>query len=188
MAYQEAVRPPVPEAPISTPPPAYMDIIAPLIVKARDFLENGAKLEAFAFVGNLSTKNVMPVPIDPGSEENKDESALTIESAAALLEADFVFAVMEAWSLRADKMVQMDAILEKYGSVGASPFAVDVCALTLETKRGIWVAQPQIKPKGISKRKRTFGTVEFRYYDRVEGRFTNMLPTKPGDEPPALLH
>jgi hypothetical protein len=176
------------QAPVSAPPPAYMEIIAPLIAKARDFLESGQQLEAFAFVGNLTTKNVMPVPIDPGSETSKDTSALTIESAAELLEADFVFTVMEAWSLRPDKMPQMDAILDKYGSVGASPFAIDVCALTLETKRGVWIAQPGIKFKGASKKKRTFGPVEFRYYDSVEGRFTNMLPAKPGDEPPAILH
>ena len=176
------------QAPVSTPPPTYMEIIAPLIAKARDFLESGQQLEAFAFVGNLTTKNVMPVPIDPGSETSKDTSALTIESAAELLEADFVFTVMEAWSLRPDKMPQMDAILDKYGSVGASPFAIDVCALTLETKRGVWIAQPGIMFKGASKKKRTFGPVEFRYYDSVEGRFTNMLPAKPGDEPPAILH
>ena len=69
--------------PISTPPPAYMDIIAPLIATARDFLEAGEQLAAFAFVGNLTTKNVMPVPIDSGSETSKDTSALSIESAAA---------------------------------------------------------------------------------------------------------
>lgn len=176
------------EAPISTPPPAYMDIIAPLISKAREFLEGGEQLQGMAFVGNLATQNVMPVPIDPGSEETKNESALTIESAAALLEADFVFVIMESWSLRPDKVAQMDAIMDKYGSIGESPFAIDVCALTLETKRGVWVAQPGIKPKGISKKKRTFGTVEFRYYDAVQGRFAILLPAKPDDEPPAILH
>lgn len=165
-----------------------MNIIEPLISRAREFLESGESLEAFAFIGNLVTGNVMPVPIDPGSEENKDKSALTIESAAALLEADFIFVIMESWSLRPGKMPQMDANLDKYGSIGASPFAIDTCALTLETKRGIWVAQPGIKPKGVSKKKRTFGAVEFRYYDSVEGRFANLLPAKPGDEPPTILY
>ncbi len=32
-------------------------------------------------------------------------------------------------------------------------------------------APPGIKFKGASKKKRTFGLVEFRYYDSVEGRF-----------------
>jgi hypothetical protein len=105
-----------------------------------------------------------------------------------MLDADFVFAIMEAWTLRPDKMRQMDAILDKYGSIGASPYAIDTCSFTLETRHGVWAAQPQIKPKGISKKKRTIGAVEFRYFKEVEGRFTRLLPQKEDDEPPAVLH
>ena len=78
------------EAPISTPPQAYMDIISSLIDKARGFLEAGERLQAMAFVGNLTTKAVIPVMIQPGSSEDKDQSARTIQSAALALEADFV--------------------------------------------------------------------------------------------------
>ena len=126
--------------------------------------------------------------INHGSGEDKDDSARQIQSAALAIDADFVFVIMEAWSLRPDKMPQMDAILDKYGSIGASPYAVDVCGLTLETKRGVWVAQPRIKPKGISKKKLTMGVPEFRYFTEVEGRFSHLLPTKVGDESPAVLH
>ena len=176
------------EAPISTPPQAYMNIISSLIDKARGFLEAGEKLQPMAFVGNLTTKQVVPVTVQTGSEEGKDQSARTIQSAALALEADFVFAIMEAWTLRPDKMRQMNAILDKYGSISASPYAIDTCALTLETRHGLWVAQPQIKSKGISKKKRTIGVVEFRYFTEVEGRFAHLLPMKEGDEPPAILH
>jgi hypothetical protein len=176
------------EAPISQPPQAYMDIIGPLIVKARDFLEDGDKLQPFAFVCNLTNRQVMPVMIHTGSGEGKDQSAREIESSAALLEADFVFTIMEAWALRPDKMPRMDAILEKYGSVGASPYALDVCTFLLETRHGMWVAQPTIKSKGISKKKRTIGVVEFRRYTEVQGRFADLLPKKNGDEPPTMLH
>ena len=133
------------QAPISTPPQAYMDIISSLIDKARGFLEAGDKLQAIAFVGNLTTKQIIPVMIQPGSGDDKDQSARMIQSAASALDADFVFTVMEAWSLRPDKVRQMDAILDKYGSIGASPYAVDVCSLMLETRHGMWAAQPQIK-------------------------------------------
>ncbi len=176
------------EAPISNPPQAYMDIIGPLIGKARELLESGEKLQAFAFVGNLTSRQVIQVMIHPGSAEDKDQSARNIQSAASMLDADFVFAIMEAWTLRPDKMRQMDAILDKYGSIGASPYAIDTCSFTLETRHGVWAAQPQIKPKGISKKKRTIGVVEFRYFKEVEGRFTRLLPEKEGDEPPAVLH
>ncbi len=151
------------EAPISTPPQAYMDIISSLIDKARELLEAGEKLQAIAFVGNLTSKEVIPVMIQPGSGEDKDQSALRIQSIASLLEADFVFTIMEAWSLRSDKISQMDSILEKYGSIGASPYTIDVCSLALETKRGVWVAQQKIKPKGISKKKRTIGVFVTHY-------------------------
>ena len=160
------------EAPISTPPQAYMDIISSLIDKARGFLEAGEKLQAFAFVGNLTTKEIIPVMIHPES----------------VVDADFVFAIMEAWALRPNKIPQMNAILDKYGSIGASPYAIDTCSFTLETRHGVWAAQPQIKPKGISKKKRTIGVVEFRYFKEVEGRFMHLLPKKEDDEPPTILH
>lgn len=176
------------EAPVSTPPQAYMDIISPLIDRARELLESGEKLQAFAFVGNLTTQEIIPVMIHPGSGEDKDQSAQMIQSAASALDADFVFTIMEAWSLRPSKVSQMDAILDKYGSIGASPYAIDICSLTLETKRGVWISQPQITPKGISKKKRTIGSVEFRYFTEVGGRFMHLLPKKEGDEPPTILH
>jgi hypothetical protein len=176
------------EAPLSTPPKAYMDIISPLIDKARELLEAGERLQAFAFVGNLTTKQITQVMIHPGSVENKDQSAREIRSAALALDADFVLAIMEAWTLRPNKIPQMNAILDKYGSIGASPYAIDTCSFMLETRHGVWVAQPQIKPKGISKKKRTIGVVEFRYFKEVEGRFMHLLPKKEDDEPPTILH
>lgn len=176
------------EAPISNPPQAYLDIISSLIDKAREILESGEKLQAFAFVGNLATQEIIPVMIQQGSCEGKDQSARMIQSAALALDADFVFTIMEAWSLRPSKVSQMDAILDKYGSIGASPYAIDICALTLETKRGVWISQPQIMPKGISKKKRTIGAVEFRYFTEVGGRFMHLLPKKEDDEPPTILH
>ena len=176
------------EAPINTPPQAYMDIISSLMDKARGFLEAGEKLQPMAFVGNMTSKEVTPVMIQPGSGDDKDQSARTIQSAALTLDADFVFTIMEAWSLRPNKIPQMEAILDKYGSIGASPYAIDVCSLALETRRGVWVAQPQIKPKGISKKQRTIGVVEFRYFTEVGGRFMHLLPKKEGDEPLTILH
>jgi Tfp pilus assembly protein PilP len=59
------------EAPISTPPKAYMDIISPLINSARGFLESGEALQAFAFVGSLSRNQVVPVMIQSGADAVK---------------------------------------------------------------------------------------------------------------------
>lgn len=176
------------EAPISTPPQAYMDIISSLIGKVRDSLEAGEKLQPMAFIGNLTTRQFIPVMIQTGSGEDKDQSARNIQSAALALDADFVFSIMEAWALRPDKVRQIDAILNKFGSIGASPYAIDVCVFSLETRHGMWVSQPPIKPKGISRKKRTIGVVEFRFFTEVQGRFMHLLPKKEDDEPPAILH
>jgi hypothetical protein len=82
----------------------------------------------------------------------------------------------------------MNAILNQYGSLGASPYAIDTCSLMLETRHGMWTAQPQIKPRGISRKKCTIGVVEFCYFSEVAGRFMHPLSEKFGDQPPTILH
>ena len=170
---------------MSTIPDNYWKIISPLIATAREFLENGESLSPIAFVGSFSSDTCIPVLLQSSSMEAKDRSALAIEAAAESLKADFIFILMEAWSLRKDKVSQMDAILDKYGSIGASPYAVDIVSMALETRHGVWMAEVPIKPKGISKKKQTIGQPEFRHFTEVEGRFVNLLPMKDGA---ATLH
>ena len=170
---------------MSNMPENYWKIISPLIATARGFLENGEALAPFAFVGSFSSDTCIPVLLQSTSIEAKDKSALDIKAAADQLDADFIFVLMEAWSLRKDKVLQMDAILDKYGSIGASPYAVDIVSMALETRHGVWMAEVPIKPKGISKKKRTIGTPEFRHYTEFAGRFVNLLPMKDGA---ATLH
>ena len=170
---------------MSAIPENYWKFIAPLITTARGFLENGESLAAIAFVGSFSSGTCIPVLLQPSSIESKDRSALAIKTTANTLGADFIFVIMEAWSLRKDKVLQMDAILDKYGSIGASPYAVDVVSMALETRHGVWMAEVPIKRKGISKKKRTIGPPEFRHFTEFEGRFVNLLPKK--DEA-ATLH
>jgi hypothetical protein len=66
--------------------------------------------------------------------------------------------------------------MERYGSIGASLYKIDIVSFSLETRHGIWMAQASIKPKGHSKKKRTFEKVIFTHYDGAEGRFTRLLP------------
>lgn len=170
---------------MSAIPENYWKVICPLIATAKGFLENGETLAPIAFVGSFSSGSVTPVLLKSSSIEAKDDSALAIKIVAETLEADFVFLLMEAWSLRKDKLKQTDAILDKYGSVGASPYAVDVVSMTLETRHGVWMAEVPIKSKGSSKKKRTIGVPEFRHFTEYEGRFVNLLPIKDGA---AILH
>ena len=47
-----------------------------------------------------------------------------------------------------------------------------------ETRYGIWASQVLLKPKGYSKKKRTFGDAIFQRMDEAEGRFVGLLPVR----------
>ncbi len=172
----------------SNPPESYLKVINPLIEAARGFLEKGEQLAPIAFVGNFATGKTVQILLDNAGDDQKDRSAMAIRMAAEMLEADFVFVIMEAWSLRKDKMAQMEAILDKYGSIGASPYRVDIASFALETRHGVWMAECEIKPKGISKKKRTIGKAAFRFFTEVEGRFSHFLKEAPEGEAKQTLH
>jgi hypothetical protein len=104
-------------------------------------------------------------------------------------QADFVFVIMDAWGLPRDEVHRYQEILERYGSIGASPYRVDMVALSLETRHGVWMAQMPVKTKGASKRKRTFGVPEFQLFTEAKGRFVDLLPVKEGEaQAPGGLH
>jgi len=170
-------------------PKAFGAISDPLIATTRQILERGESLVPFALVGNLTTKETYPVMLQTGSDERKDDSASLIRRLAHRLEADFVLVIMDAWTLPPDKIRRADEIVERYGSNGASPYRVDVVSLTLETRHGLWLAQMPIKPKDVSKKKRSFGPPTFRRFTEAEGRFVDLLPVKDGDgEGAVALH
>jgi hypothetical protein len=81
-----------------------------------------------------------------------------------------------------NKVCRVDEIIERYGSIGASPYRVDVVSCALETRHGLWFAQMPIKPKGVSKKKRTFGAPVFQYFTGARGRFVDLLPVKDAGE------
>jgi hypothetical protein len=85
---------------------------------------------------------------------------------------------MEAWGLPKDKVRRHEEIRDRYGSIGNSPYKVDVVSFILESRYGIWAAQVLLKPKGHSKKKRTFGDAIFQRMDEAEGRFVGLLPVR----------
>ena len=98
-------------------PERYQAAIAPLIDQAREFLEKGAELAAMAFVGTFTTGAVVPPPLFGRGPADKDVAARSVKMLAEQLAADFVFVLMEAYSLRADKVARYEEILEEYGSL-----------------------------------------------------------------------
>jgi len=115
------------------------------------------------------------------TEAAKEASVRTISMTASVMAADFVFQVREAWMLSSKHASRHEEILEKYGSVGASPFALDIVAFSLETTHGTWVATSRIMQKPPSKKRRTFGPVIIEHSPGVEGRFVGLLPRKHQD-------
>jgi hypothetical protein len=80
-------------------------------------------------------------------------------------------------------------ILDRYGSIGASPYRVDTVNFLLETHQGLWSAQLPFRPKGVSKKKRTFGQPELTLGEEMRGRFVGLLPVKDGGQDAAAgLH
>ena len=174
---------------MSTMPDAYWETIAPLIERARGFLENGEDVEPIAFVGSFEKKTLNFVLLNTADGDVKDASAEQVRRIAYHEDADFVFTIVEALGLPPEKVAKYQTILDRYGSIEASPYAVDLVAFALETRHGSWVAQVPVKPKGISKRKKTFGKPHFRFFTETAGRFAELLPPKKdSDAGPGGLH
>ena len=163
-------------------PASYRKIIDPLIATARGFLETGQSLVPFAFVGSFSADQVIPIRINTGDNESKDRSAHAIQTAAAQVNADFIFTIMEAWGLPKDKLHRHQEFLDRYGAIANCPYKIDTVSFVLETLHGIWTAQLRITAKGASKKKRTFGAVMLQIVDGAQGRFAGLLLV-PDDAP-----
>jgi len=160
-------------------PDRYMELILPLIEKAKEFLAAGESLTPIVFVGSFGSGQIIPIVIDTRSEESKDISAQAIRISAESIDADFVFSVIEGWGLPRDKMSRYQEIIERYGSIAASPWKVDTANFMLETCHGVWVAQVPLKFKAPSKKRRIFAVpLHLQYVDGVEGRFGQLLPVR----------
>ena len=167
-------------------PDRYIELILPLIDKAKGFLEAGESLAPLAFVGSFETGKMIHILIDTVNEEAKDHSANAIRLAAESIEADYVFTIIEGWGLAKDKLSRYQEVIERYGSVGASPWKIDTANFMLESRHGVWGAQVPLKFKAPSKKRRVFAApVVLQYMDGAEGRFTSLLPLK---EPSGTLH
>jgi hypothetical protein len=159
---------------------SYRKIIDPLIATARGFLEAGQSLVPFAFVGSFSADQAIPIRIETGDDDAKDRSAQAIQRAAAEINSDFIFTIMEAWGLPKDKLPQHQEILDRYGAIANCPYKIDTVSFVLETRYGIWTAQVPIMPKAPSKKRRTFGAVKLQFVDSAKGRFAGLLPVPDG--------
>lgn len=157
-------------------PDAYRYYVDNLVKQARLIVEKGEPLAALAFVGHLESRKVNTIRLDDSSEASKDRSARLVQIQAELMHADFIVMVREAWQLPEKHVQRYDEIIDSYGSIGASPFAQDIVALSVETVHGHWMATPLLRPKPPSKKRRTFGEVSWAFMPGMSGRFVGLLP------------
>lgn len=147
---------------------------------ARDLLQSEGHLDAVATIGN--EKEIVVLQMEDLGD--KDAAAEHIRKVAAGFNATFIFTIVEAWMLGAAHAPHHRSIIDRYGSIAASPYGIECVMFQLETREGTWSATAPQKPLGLSKRKKTFGEVKFEMFDGVEGRatagrFSWLLPQKP---------
>ena len=171
---------------MSDMPNAYRELIAPLIETTRTVIASGKTLAPFALVGNMATREMELVDMDLDAADPKSELIESIRSVARVRRADFVFTIMDAWALPADQAHRYEEIFERYGSIGESPYRVDIVSFSLETQWGTWMAQVPIEEDEGGAR--VFPDPIFRRYPQAEGRFVGLLAAKNGDETPPVLH
>ena len=117
--------------------------------------------------------------MDTENVHEKNATAFAIKSIAKMKDADYIFTLVESWTLQEGKSEMRDEIIKQFGSIGASPYAVDTVSMVLETSKGDWFANLPILPKDGTSKTRTFGIPVFEEL-RAKGRLINLLPGKEG--------
>lgn len=156
-------------------PQQYLALVEHFIATARAIAEKGEGIQNILFIGSLEKGKSVSMLMDAASADEKEAAGEHARRVAEMLDADYSLTVGEAWSLTPRDTARSEAILEDYGSVGNYPGRIEIAAFMLETRYGTWAGQAPIKFKGASKKKRTFGKVEFLKVDRSEGRLANII-------------
>lgn len=94
-------------------PERYREKIDPLIAHAHSLLEKRETLATLAFVGNLSSNDIIPVVVDDSTESSKENSARAFRQTATVLDADFIYIFREAWKLPEKYRPRYEELLEE---------------------------------------------------------------------------
>lgn len=165
-----------------TLPEPYHRMLEPILETARANLKRDGKLAMAAFVGSVSTQQVIPIVYTgDGSDESKDGFAHHISTVAGAVAGDFIALLMESWSL-APRYVHLHRdLVEKYGSLANCPpsYRAEVISISVESPTALWMAQQPLRPMPPSKKRKTFDLPapgDFKKFTEASGRFTALLP------------
>lgn len=157
------------------PPQKYLRYVEKAVKLARSLLKVGGTVPMCAFLGNDATGLLSPLFSTTDGKVCGNLSTEQIMMTAAMTNADFILLIGASWKIRKNSALNIEEVRLKYGSIEASPYAVEACSFVLETRTGIWLAQPEIRSNSRTK---CIDRVEFRRADTVEWQNMRLLPER----------
>lgn len=150
-----------------------------LIATAQKEIERGELPTGSYFVRSAEETAVFKPVVS--NFEDKARVLQHMRSFVLAVNADFVLLVVKSWTLAQPTMAEYERVLNKYGSVRASPNAILSVNFCLETSRGMCVALPQVLPKWPSKRCTRLEHASWQDIQQGTGVFLSMFPARSSD-------
>ncbi len=158
-------------------PPKIQTMLDQMMSNFEQILAAGEEVEPFVFFGQIAERDVHVMPLQFGSEAQKNMLAAAIRRACARVQADFSMFVSEAWSLPSKVRAPGDKDpMEGYSSISQHPDRVDVLNINVETLQGCWMISREIQPTPDGKARKFATEANPVFSPRVGGRFTGFLP------------
>jgi len=124
-------------------PPAIADFVRHIFRVAVSLLREGKSLTSFAFIGSTTKRRMSQLRMDMSTDESKDVSAEAVRMIAEKEEADVIAIISESWTLPEEMNSKYEEIIEKYGSIGASPYRQEIVSLSVGAYSGESITPPK---------------------------------------------
>jgi hypothetical protein len=156
-------------------PDNFKAVFDDIVTAVRQDLRKGGQLEPWILVGSADDR-VHEIVGKMNNQADKEQWSTDTHNAVRVLGGKLVIMVTESWGLPASMVPQHFEIIEKYGSIGNSPFKVDCISISLETEYGHWLGLADIKPDPPSKFRRKLGELKIIPAHYSAGLFGGFIP------------
>lgn len=137
------------------------NLVTALIERFEGILALGKAVPPIFYIGNTEEKIVEMVFLDTDSPQSKAMSANHAREVAYEMNADFVVATSESWSLPKDMFKNINAVIEQYGSISACPERIDVVSILVETRGAVALGTAPVSAVPKSKNGRKVGRFDW---------------------------
>ena len=178
-ASSEPAEIPPPEMEADGMPAEVAEFVGHILGVARKIVRDETELRPVAFVASQQHKAMIQVMLDFDSAENKQRSAAVVRKLAEDIGADMVVLISEAWQLPDHLVKNFQAVLDRYGSIGACPERVEVVHMQICTHSGDWAGSAPFLDD-LADGSRRFGVMRFFGGPDTfsEGVLSGLLPRK----------